>query len=116
MEKRSNQRRLINIPIVCSRLSSLQSGETIDGRILNCCATGFYAELMAHAKVGTILVVRVTGNSWGCSTDEVLQSLALAEVRWSKPKLVEGEDSYATGLRSWRLTEIQSPSPGVSFC
>ena len=99
MDKRSNPRREINTSIACKRYVSLNSEVSIDGNIKNCCPTGFCAELKEHIKAGTILVVRMTGNSWGYSADDGLRSMALAEVRWSKPMPVEGKSSYATGLK-----------------
>jgi len=99
MEKRSNERRRINTPIVCSRFKSRDDGEAIDGLMKNCCLSGFYAELQEQVQMGTILVVRAGGNSCGYSTEEGYRSLALAEVRWSQPKMTEGEVCYATGLK-----------------
>jgi hypothetical protein len=61
--------------------------------------SGFYAELKGHVKSGAVLVVRTTGSSWGYSMDEGFRSMALAEVRWSQPKSIEGEVRYATGLK-----------------
>lgn len=99
MEKRSNRRRRINTSIICNRFKSLNRTEGIDGQMKNCCLTGLYAELKEQVKMGTILLVRTTGSSWGYSMDEGYRSLALAEVRWSKPKSFEGGVCYATGLR-----------------
>jgi hypothetical protein len=99
MEKRSNERRRINTPIVCSRFKSRYDGKAIDGLMKNCCLSGFYAELQEQVQMGTILVVRAGGNSSGYSTEEGYRSLALAEVRWSQPKTIEGEVCYATGLK-----------------
>jgi len=99
MEKRSNQRRRINTSIVCSRFKSQDRIDDIDGQMKNCCLTGFYAELQEQVTMGTVLVVRACGDSCGYSTDEGYRSLALAEVRWSQPKSIEGEVCYATGLK-----------------
>jgi hypothetical protein len=99
MERRSNQRRIMNIPIVCSRISSFCSGELIDGVILNTCPDGFYAELKAHVKVGTIIVIRTTGSFSESSMGAGVRSWALAQVRWSKPISVDNEICYATGLQ-----------------
>ena len=99
MERRSSQRRIKNIPIVCSRLSSSCNGETVDGMILNFCPDGFCAELKAHVKDGTIIVVRTTGSFSERSMDGGARSQALAKVRWSKPILVDKEVCYATGLQ-----------------
>jgi hypothetical protein len=99
MENRSSQRRITRIPIVCSRFSSFCSGEPIEGVILNSCRDGFYAELKVHKQAGTIIVVRMTGcfseSSMGCG----VHCLSLAEVKWSKPILVDKEMCYATGLQ-----------------
>jgi len=99
MDKRSNPRREINTSIACKRYISLNVEESIDGNMKNCCPAGFYAELKEHVTAGTILVVRTTGSSWEASADEGLRSLALAEVRWSKPMSAEGKACYATGLK-----------------
>jgi hypothetical protein len=99
MEKRSNSRREINTSILCKRYISLNGEVSINGNMKNCCPAGFYAELKENVKAGTILVVRMTGSSWGYSADDGLRSMALAEVRWSKPMSVEGNACYATGLK-----------------
>ena len=99
MEKRFNPRREIDTSILCKRYTSLNSEVPINGNMKNCCPAGFYAELKEHVKAGTVLVVRMTGSSRGCSADDGLRSMALAEVRWSKPMSVEGKDCYATGLK-----------------
>jgi len=99
MDKRSSPRREINTSIACRRYISLNSEVSIDGYLKNCCSAGFYAELKEHVTAGTILVVRMTGDSWGYSANDGLRSMALAEVRWSKPMSVEGEPCYATGLK-----------------
>ena len=99
MERRSNQRRIMNIPIVCSHLSSSCSRESIDGVILNTCPDGFYAELKEHVKVGTMIVVRVAGCFSESSMNGGVRSQALVQVRWSKPILVDKEICYATGLQ-----------------
>jgi hypothetical protein len=99
MEKRAARRLRINTSIVCSHLNSADFCEPVDGRMLNCCVNGLYAELGAHFKTGTVLVVRTTGSSWGYSGDEGFRSLAVAEVKWSKSKSVEGGSCCATGLK-----------------
>ena len=99
MERRSNQRCIMNIPIVCSHLSSSCSRESIDGVILNTCPDGFCAELKEHVKVGTIIVVRKTGSFSESSMGAGARSWALAQVRWSKPIPVDDEIRYATGLQ-----------------
>jgi hypothetical protein len=99
MEKRSTRRRRISTSIGCSHLNSVNFGEPVDGRLKNRCLNGLYAELGAYFKAGTVLVARTTGSSCRHSGDEGFRSLAVAEVKWSKSKLVEGENCYATGLK-----------------
>jgi hypothetical protein len=99
MERRSNQRRIMNIPIVCSRISSFCIGEPIGGVIFNFCKDGFYAVFKEHVKVGTMVVVRVTGCFSESSMNGGVRSQALVQVRWSKPILVDKEICYATGLQ-----------------
>jgi len=65
----------------------------------NCCVNGLCAELGTHFKTRTVLVVRTTGSSCGYSRDEGFRSLAIAEVKWSKSKSVEGGSCYGTGLK-----------------
>ena len=72
-------------------------------RVKNCCANGLYAELRFYFKTRTHLVVRATGSSCGYSRKEGFRSLAIAEVKWSKPITVEGEAYYATGLKYWMI-------------
>ena len=99
MEKRAARRHPINTTIVFRRLSTSNSNVFFDGAMKNCSIYGVYAELAARFEVGTFLVIRVTGGSGGYSRDEGFQSLAVAEVKWSKLiPAVEGA-RYATGLR-----------------
>jgi hypothetical protein len=99
MEKRSDKRRRICTSIVCSYSSSLQDGHAIIGQMKNCCPTGFYAELNARVKAGTVLVVQAAGNLWGLAADHESRPSALAEVKWSKPISIKGEGFFPTGLR-----------------
>jgi hypothetical protein len=99
MEKRANRRHAIDTAIVCSHLATVGSSETVDGRMRNCSFNGMHAELRVGFRAGTILVVRATGSSRGYSRDEGFRSLALAEVKWSLPRFVEGHVCYATGLK-----------------
>jgi hypothetical protein len=99
MEKRANRRHAIDTAIVCSHLTTVGSSKAVDGRMRNCCINGMHAELQAGFRAGTILVVRAMGSSRGYSRDEGFRSLALAEVKWSLPRFVEGHVCYATGLK-----------------
>jgi hypothetical protein len=99
MEKRADRRHLINTTIVCRHLNASNSGVSFEGVMKNCSINGIYAELAASSEVGTFLVVRVTGGSWGYSKEEGFQSLAVAEVKWSKLIPSEEEARYATGLK-----------------
>ena len=99
MEKRATQRHPINTSIVCSCLHSVHFGDPVDGRMKNCCINGLYAELRFDFKPGTVLVIRATGSSCGYSREEGFRTLAIAEVKWSKPISGEGEAYYGTGLK-----------------
>lgn len=99
MEKRAFPRYLINTPIVCRHLNSPHFGEGVAGIMKNCCAHGLYAELAAPFKAGAVLVVRTTGSPGGYSREQGFQSLAIAEVKWSRPIAVTGEACHATGLK-----------------
>ncbi len=77
----------------------MNGGVEIDGKMINCCSTGFMAELTAPVKPGTVLVIRAAGSPWGQTSEEEVRSLSLAEVRWSMPRSAEGEICYATGLK-----------------
>ena len=99
MEKRATLRHMISTSIVCSLLNSAGFGEPVDGRMKNCCLDGLYAELRFCFKPGTVLVVRAAGSSCGFSREEGFRTLAIAEVKWSKPVTGEGEAYYGTGLK-----------------
>ena len=99
MEKRAAKRHQIDTLIVCSFLNSADFSQPVDGKMKNFCANGLYAELRFNFKTGTVLVVRTTGNSCGNSEEEGFRSLAVAEVKWSKPISNKGEAYYATGLK-----------------
>ena len=99
MELKPNQRHITNIPIVCSHLSSYCNGEPIEGVILHTSPDDFYAELKAHEKAGTIIVVRTTVSFSERSMDGGVRSHSLAQVKWSKPISVGNEVRYATGLK-----------------
>jgi len=71
----------------------------IEGTMENCGSYGFYAELPEYLSKGTILVVQMAGDSIGDSVQDGIRSMGLAEVRWSKPISVKGEERYATGLK-----------------
>ena len=99
MEKRSDKRRRVRTSIVCSYSNSLKNNNAISGRVKNCCPTGFYAELNARVKAGTVLVVQAAGNLWGLAADHESRPSALAEVKWSKPTSINGEGLFPTGFR-----------------
>jgi len=77
----------------------LRCGEPVDGIMKNYGCGGMYAELRAHFKAGTPLVVRSTGSPSGCPNKAGYRSMSLAEVKWSEPKPVRGDICYGTGLK-----------------
>lgn len=98
MEKRSESTRNIKIEIICKRYGSGAGTEPMGGTIEDCGPEGFCAELGEPLSKGTVLVVRLAGNSMGDGWQQGLRSMGLAEVRWSKP-IAEGSMRYTTGLK-----------------
>ena len=82
MEKRENKRHDSDTAVRCSFLTTLRCGEPVDGIMKNYGCGGMYAELRAHFKAGTILVVRSTGSPSGCPNKDGYRSMSLAEVKW----------------------------------
>ena len=99
MEKRENKRHNSDTAVRCTFLTTLRCGEPVDGIMKNYGCGGMYAELRAHFKAGTILVVRSTGSPSGCPNKAGYRSMSLAEVKWSEPKPVRGDICYGTGLK-----------------
>jgi len=99
MGKKSRQTARINTSIVCSYLNSVNFGKPVDGRMLNCCVNGLYAELEAHFKAGTVLVVRTIGQFMRVFRRRGVPFAAVAEVKWSKSKSVRAGAATATGLK-----------------
>jgi hypothetical protein len=99
MEKRAVIRYQSDISVCCSFLNSAERCQPVEGKVKNFCATGLCAELRSHFKTGTVLVVRTTGASGSNSGEDGIRTLALAEVKWSKPMSAEGMVCYATGLK-----------------
>jgi hypothetical protein len=102
MERRNSNRHKAEQSIVCTFFASQSFNDTFGGKMKNYCDSGMYAELPAHFKDGTVLVVRATSSSSGPSTSgtgEGLRSISLVEVKWSKPVSCDGMVCYGTGLR-----------------
>ncbi len=99
MEKRVANRHPLATPIICRHFSAANSAISFNGIMKNCSLYGMYAELEACFEVGTFLVIRVTGGSAGYSKDQGFQSLAVAEVKWSKLIPADERARYATGLK-----------------
>jgi hypothetical protein len=99
MEKRENKRHVSDTRVMCSFLTTLHGGKPVDGIMKNYGCGGMYAELSAHFKAGTILVIRSTGSPCGCPSKNGYRSISLAEVKWSEPKPVNSTTCYGTGLK-----------------
>jgi hypothetical protein len=99
MEKRANKRHNSDTAVMCSFLTTRCCGEPVDGIMKNYGCGGMYAELRAHFKAGTILVIRSTGSLSGCPNKYGYRSISLAEVKWSEPKPARGGICYSTGLK-----------------
>jgi hypothetical protein len=99
MEKRANKRHNSDTAVMCSFLTTRRCGEPVDGIMKNYGYGGMYAELRAHFKAGTILVVRSTGSPSGYPNKDGYRSISLAEVKWSEPKPARSDICYSTGLK-----------------
>ncbi|MBI5582135.1 MAG: hypothetical protein HY895_23500 [Deltaproteobacteria bacterium] len=99
MEKREDKRHKSDTAVMCSFLTTLRRGEPVDGIMKNFGCGGMYAELRAHFKAGTILVVRSTGSPSGWPNKDGYRSISLAEVKWSESRPVRGAICYGTGLK-----------------
>lgn len=99
MEKRENKRHTSDTAVMCSFLTTLHCGKSVDGIMKNYGYGGMYAELSAHFKAGTILVIRSTGSRSGWPSKNGHRSISLAEVKWSEPKPVRDAICYGTGLK-----------------
>jgi hypothetical protein len=102
MEKRNSNRHQTDQSIVCTYFTSHTCNDSFDGKIKNYCDCGLYAELQTHFKEGTVLIVRTTSNPTErlpAKIEEGLRSIALLEVKWSKPLSANGGVCYGTGLK-----------------
>jgi hypothetical protein len=99
MEKRENKRHTSDTAVMCSFLTTLHYGKSVDGIMKNYGWGGMYAELSARFKAGTVLIVRSTGSLSGCPGRDGYRSISLAEVKWSEPRPVQGAICYGTGLK-----------------
>lgn len=100
MEKRSAPRHPMDTSLCCSLFRSLGGETGFEGRMKNCSRQGLCAELASPLKEGTAVIVRASKSPRGLPCAEGFRWLALAEVRWSRPKpSAAGAARYATGLK-----------------
>lgn len=101
MEKRAAPRHLMETSLMCTLFRSTGSDPGFEGRMCNCSTSGLCVELETPLKKGSAVVVRAARLPRGSQAAEGFRWVALAEVRWTRPRARIGERSerYATGLK-----------------
>jgi hypothetical protein len=98
MEKRSLVRNCTLIPVACSSLTSKNPDVVSHGHMVNCSDGGTCIKLDRKMYEGSIVMIKAIG--WGkIDPPEGFRTLALAEVKWSKPLEIGLSSNYAIGLR-----------------
>jgi hypothetical protein len=98
-DKRRSRRSRVDIPIVCSRVTATPDGAAYRGRIENCSRDGLCAEMARDFRAGTVLSVRPIRHSGDCADRPEVRCMAVAEVRWSRPRSLAAEACYGIGLK-----------------
>lgn len=102
MEKTDLMRNCRQISVACSSLTANSPSHVLKGTMLNCSCKGTCIELNQRIQEGSIVVLRATIRSTEenpSALPEGFRTIALAEVKWSKP-LDDGKlHNYAIGLR-----------------
>jgi hypothetical protein len=101
MDIRTCPRHPIDVPIVCSPFLSRSRGCS-GGLMRNYGLKGLYFESSTAFGVGTVLLVRMAGGSnapFPACLEEGFRTIALAEVKWTRPATVEGREGYGLGLK-----------------
>jgi hypothetical protein len=102
MEKRSLIRNCIRVAVVCSSLTTRIPAEVSTGTLLNCSYGGVCIELDRRIRIGSIVLIKVIGkgsNEAHRVSPDGFRTLALAEVKWTKPLDDTKIYNYAIGLR-----------------
>lgn len=102
MEKRSLIRDCTQIRVACSSLVAGSPISPCNGIMLNCSCGGTCIEINQELHKGSILMIKANG--WAGEKipekpPDGFRTLALAEVKWSKPAEAENVCNYRTGLR-----------------
>jgi rhamnose utilization protein RhaD (predicted bifunctional aldolase and dehydrogenase) len=98
MEKRSLVRNCAQIPVACSSLTSKSPSVVSHGHMVNCSGGGTCLKLNHMMHEGSIVMIKAI--SWGMNDPpDGFRTLALAEVKWSRPLEIGLNPNYAVGLR-----------------
>jgi hypothetical protein len=101
MDMRTCPRHPIDMAIVCSPFHCKARGGT-SGQMRNYGLKGLYLESSTPFAVGTVLLVKLAP---GCcdifpaDIEEGFRTIAVAEVKWRRPALVDGQEGYGLGLK-----------------
>ena len=98
MEKRSLVRSCTQIPVACSSLTSNSLNVVFHGHMVNCSDGGTCIKMNHKMHEGSIVMIKAV--SWSMNDPpEGFRTLALAEVKWSKPMELGTNSTYVIGLR-----------------
>lgn len=102
MEKRSLIRDRTQISVACSSLTAGSPISHCNGIMLNCSWAGTCIEMNQQIRKGSILMIKSAGwvaKEFGTEPPNGFRTVALAEVKWSKPADAENEFNYRIGLK-----------------
>jgi hypothetical protein len=101
MDIRTCPRHAIDLTIVCAPFHSRSRSGT-HCQMRNYGLKGLYLESATPFQVGTVLLVRVAsspGQTFPAGIEEGFRTIALAEVKWSRPSMIEGQEVFGLGLK-----------------
>ena len=102
MEKRSLIRDRTQISVACSSLTASGLIPQCNGIMLNCSCEGVCIELDQQVHKGSILMIKSAGwvgKEFFAEPPNGFRTVALAEVKWSKPADAENDFNYRIGLK-----------------
>lgn len=81
-ERRSSRRVRVDIPVVCSPISSDPHGVAYPGRIENCSRDGICIAASQEFRIGTVLAIRAVRLPGECADHPDVPCIAIVQVRW----------------------------------
>jgi hypothetical protein len=97
MEKRNIKRHAIGASTVCSHFTASTNRNIYDGKMLNHSKDGMCIESSADFRKGAIVLVKVNAlfsNAGYPRLMEGFRTVALGEIKWSKPSHDAGKTLY----------------------